>query len=288
MRLAHGWVVTPLCALMLLVSPAFAAPQHVVSTFLCTDEYVFRLLPRARIAALSFEATDRYPVVSTIADQARGIAAIRPSAETVLLHSPDLVVMYADTNPQLHLQLEKIGIPILDVPWANSLADIRRVTTMLGEKLGARERAAALLAEMDYKIERARHDAPRESVRALIYEPNGYATAGGVTEEVMHLAGLTNAAPDFPQTRQGTIPIEAVVAAAPDLLILNDMPGAKSARADLLLHHPALAALKDATLMAWAPLTPLLCPGPWSLDAAASFAALGHKARALAPARRRN
>src|SRR5512137_1121104 len=55
-----------------------AAPSRVVSTFLCTDEYVFRLVPRAHIAALSFEAGDRHPVVSTIVDRVRGIAQIRP------------------------------------------------------------------------------------------------------------------------------------------------------------------------------------------------------------------
>ena len=77
--------------------PAFAAPQRVVSTFLCTDEYVFRLLPRERIAALSYEAVDRRPVVSTIADAAAGMPVIRPSAETVLQLKPDLVVMYAGT-----------------------------------------------------------------------------------------------------------------------------------------------------------------------------------------------
>src|SRR5271165_1339945 len=84
MRRMHGWVAVIFCILTSLVTPAFAAPQRVVSTFLCTDEYVFRLLPRARIAALSFEAGDRRPVVSTIADRVAGIAMIRPSAETVL------------------------------------------------------------------------------------------------------------------------------------------------------------------------------------------------------------
>jgi len=63
---------------------AAAAPLRVVSTFLCTDEYVFRLVPRGHIAALSFEAGDRNPVVSTISDRVGGIALIRPSAETVL------------------------------------------------------------------------------------------------------------------------------------------------------------------------------------------------------------
>ena len=143
MRKTHGWVAALLGALIMAANPAASAPRKIVSTFLCTDEYVFRLVPRDRIAALSFEATDRYPVVSTIADAARGIPAIRPSAETVLTLKPDLVVMYAFTMPELHAELARVGVPVLDVPWANSLADMRKITMMLGEKLGARDRAAA-------------------------------------------------------------------------------------------------------------------------------------------------
>jgi iron complex transport system substrate-binding protein len=159
---------------------------------------------------------------------------------------------------------------------------------MLGERLGVRRRADELLGAMDRKIAQARAGAARPRVRTLIYEPNGYATAGGVTDEVMGLAGLTNAAPGFTPTRQGTIPIEAVIAAAPELLILNGVPGEHSARADLILRHPALAALEGRTLVAWVPLTALLCPGPWSLDTAATFGALAAKARALAQLRPRN
>ncbi|MGA7673447.1 MAG: ABC transporter substrate-binding protein [Rhizomicrobium sp.] len=284
MRPAHGWIVTILCVLYILAQPGFAAPQRIVSTFLCTDEYVFRLVPRGRIAALSYEATDRHPVVSTIADRAQGIRAIRPSTETVLSLAPDLVVMYAGTNPRLHLNLKKLGIAVLDVPWANSLADVRAITTMLGAKLGAPGKAKEMLAEMDRKIAAARAAAPRPPVNAILYEPNGYASSGGIIDEVMALSGIANAAPQAQLTRMGTLPVESVIATAPELLILGGEERSGSARAYMILHHPALKALKGRTYMEHAVLTPLLCPGPWSLDAAATFGDLALKARALAQA----
>ncbi len=142
MRLRWTW----LAVLLALAAPAEAQPHHVVSVFLCTDEYVFRLLPRDRIAALSVLAGDKHPVVSTIADKVQGIALIRPDAESVLSKHPDLVVMYQGTNPRLVAQLKSAGVSILEVPWANSLADVRRVTIMLGEKLGAEDRARAAAA----------------------------------------------------------------------------------------------------------------------------------------------
>lgn len=279
MRKKHSWVVAVLLFTFAFAPRSFAAPTRVVSTFLCTDEYVFRLLPRQNIAALSFLAADTHPVVSTIRDFVGGMTLIRPDTETVLALKPDLVVMYEGTNPRLHAHLMEIGTPILDVPWANSLADIRKITLMLGEKLGAKERAAALLKQMDADL--AAPHAPRPAIRTLIYEPNGYATVGGVTEEILHLAGLRNIAPDFKVGRTGAIPVEAVIAAHPDLLLLNGE--AARSRADLVLRHPALRALSGHTLVRWVSLTPLLCPGPWSAKATEPLAKLGAEARALAP-----
>ncbi len=271
-----------------LTSAAGAAPLRVVSTNLCADEYVFRLVPRGRIAALSFEAGDRHPVVSTIADQVGGIAQIHPGTETVLNLRPDLVVMQSGTLARLHLSLKALGVPVLDLPYDNSLADIRKTARMLGVALGAEDRAAALVAGMDATLAAARRGAPRPSVRTLIYEPNGYAAAGGVTQALMALAGLSDAAPGFALTRSGRIPVEEVIAAAPELMILSGARARPTAEADLVLHHPALALLDGRTTSAWEPLLPLLCAGPWSAEAATTFAALGRKARLLAKRRARN
>jgi iron complex transport system substrate-binding protein len=139
-----------------------------------------------------------------------------------------------------------------------------------------------MLAGMDRKIAAARAAAPRPPVKAILYEPNGYAGAGGITDEVMTLSGIANAAPQARLTRMGTLPVEAVIAAAPELLILGGEERSGSARAYAILHHPALKALEGKTYMEHAVLTPLLCPGPWSLDAAATFGDLARKAQALA------
>jgi len=274
---------TGLAALLYLATsllvPAAAAPKRVVSTFLCTDEYVYRLVPRPAIAALSYEAVDRHPVVSTIADAAIGIPSIHPSTETVMAKKPDLVVMYAGTNPRLHQNLKQLGVPVLDVTWANSLADIRSITRQLGDQLGAPERARALIAEMDTKIAAVKASAPRPPVSAILYEPQGYAQVMGVTDEVLRLAGIANAAPAKALTRTGQLPVEAVVAAAPELLILGGEEKSGSARAYAILHHPALKALEGRTHMEFLVLTPLMCPGPWSVDSAKPLVELAKRAR---------
>ncbi len=279
MRLKHSWHVIAFFGAVSAACPAPAAPQRVVSAEVCTDEYVFRLLPRDRIAALSFLAADRHPVVSTIVDRVKGIPLVHDNAEEILSHHPDLVVTYQGVDQKLHALLQAAGVPVLDVPWANSVADVRKVTRMLGDALGARARAAAMLSAMDAKLAKARAAAPASPVRALVYEPNGYVTAGGVTEEMMAAGGLADAAVQIGVNRMGRIPVESVVAAAPALLILNGRQ-VPTSQADLVLHNPALSALKGKTAIRWASLTPLLCPGPWSADAALTFARLAAGARA--------
>jgi iron complex transport system substrate-binding protein len=264
----------------ILAPPAAAAPKRVVSTFLCTDEYVFRLVPRERIAALSYEATDRHPVVSTVADAAKGIPAIHPDTETVLALHPDLVVMYAGVNQRLRDNLKRQGIAVLDVPWADSLADIRKVTTMLGAAFGAKDKAVAMLATMDRELAAARRRTPRPPVRTIFYQPNGYAQTSGYAKDIMRIAGLEDVAPaGLAPNGTGTLPVEMVVKLAPELLVLGGEEKSGSARAYQILHHPALKALKGRTLARHAVLTELMCPGPWSAAAASSFADMALAAR---------
>lgn len=271
-----------------LAAPAHAAPRRVVSVSLCTDEYVFRLVPRERIAALSILAGDKPPIVSTIAHAVKGIPLIRSNAEEVYAKHPDLVVMDEGTDPRLQAHLMEAHIPILEMPNAVTLADVRRITKMMGEKLNAKGRAAALLVRMDEELHDARKRAPHPTVSALIYEPNGYVTDTIIADEIMNIAGLKDASRLMHPSRLGRLPVEAVVAAAPDILILNNSNDGAPAQAGAILHHPALESLKGKSLIVQASLTPLLCPGPWSADVAGEFAAFAQRSRALAKQSRTN
>jgi iron complex transport system substrate-binding protein len=286
MRLSHGGYAAVLAA---AICPSHAgaptaspAPKRIVSAFLCTDEYLFRLMPRSRIAGLSYLAADMHPVVSTIAGQVKGIPLVRASAEQVLTLHPDLVITYQNTNVRQTQLLRAAGVRVLEVPLAQSLVDVRKITRMLGDTLGARHRAEALIRQMDSELAQARAEAPRPSVRTLVYEPNGYATSGGMTDEVLAAAGLQNIGSGAHLTRSGTLPVEAVLALTPELLILNGGHEEEPARADLVLRHPVLGALSRRTFVARTSLVPLLCPGPWSVQVAPELAQWGRKASALA------
>lgn len=265
---------------LLPVVAAEAAPKRIVSVQVCTDEYVFRLVPRERIAALSYLAADRHPVVSTIADKVAGIRLVRQTAEEILAARPDVVVMDEGAQSRVRAVLALARVPVIDVAWANDLADVRRTTRALAASLGAAGRGEALIAEMDARLAAARKMAPAPPVKALIYEPNGYTVAGGIADAVMREAGLINAAPEMLVTRQGTIPVEAVIAAAPELVIFGTEAGRSDSRARQVQLHPAFAALRGRTHAVWLSTTSLLCPGPWSALAATDFVRAARDARA--------
>jgi iron complex transport system substrate-binding protein len=291
MRPTHASHVGALLAALTFAIPAVATHRHapagpptprIVSTFLCTDEYAYRLLPRDQIAGLSYLAGDTHPVVSTISNSIHGIPLVHASAEEILALKPTLVLTYRNTNVRLKQALEKAHVPILEVPWAQSLADVRRITRNLGDRLQARQRAAALVAEMDARLVSARLLAAHPPVRTLIYEPNGYATQGNVSDEILAAAGLRNMADSMHTTRSGTLPVESVLAAHPELLILNSENETAPSRANLVQHHPAFSALNGRAYIVRMPLTSLLCPGPWSADVAGTLARLGQTAQTFA------
>jgi iron complex transport system substrate-binding protein len=220
--------------------------------------------------------------VSTFARAAKGIFGVRASAEQILALRPDLVLTYQNTNVRQTRLLRAAGVPVLEVPWAQSLSDVRKITRMLGARLDAGARAKALILGMDSELALARTEGPHSGVRSLIYEPNGYVTGGGVTDEILAASGLQNVGNGAHLTRSGTLPVEEVLTVAPDLLILNGEHEEEPARADLVLRHPALHSLSGHTFVARTSLVPLLCPGPWSADVALPLAQWGQKARALA------
>jgi iron complex transport system substrate-binding protein len=279
MRLLHGCPAL-LFAAIIAGTAAHATSQRVVSTNLCADEYVYRLVPREHIAALSFLAGDRHPVVSTLVDKVDGIRLTRGLSEDVLTLSPDLVVLYEGTNPRLRAHLVESHIAFIEIPWAETLDDVRRITRDVGRELGAPGLADAMIAKMDRTLAEARAQAPHPPIPALIYEPNGYATSGAIADAIMADAGLKDVAASLGPTRSGTIPVEAVIAHAPALLILNGANGRARSEAGLVLQHPALSALEGKTKVVSLALTPLLCPGPWSVAVAPELSRLAHDAAA--------
>lgn len=255
------------------------APRRIVSINICGDLLALTLAPRERVASVTFLAAD--PDWSPAASLAAGVAINHGSAEEVLPLQPDLVLAGRYAARETIALLERLGYPVLELDIARSLDDARAQIRAAAAAMGVPEAGEAMIADLDARIGalRPRVDGPRPL--AVVYGPNGY-TLGprSLSGALVALAGFDNLAARSGILGVGTLSMEALVLAAPDLVIMESAASHAPALATLMLDHPALARLRQRAAVVEIPRPLWSCPGPWLADAlerlAAARPAAGH------------
>ncbi len=141
----------------------------------------------------------------------------------------------------------------------------------LAARLAVPEAGERMIADLTQNLTNARATLS-VGRSALIWRPNGY-TSGpqSVSGEVLAGVGFRNLAGDLGVTRGGTLSVETVLAAKPQVLVVDDHMNQATSRAQALVVHPALVALqaerKRVPTAAW------ICAGPSLADAARALAA---------------
>lgn len=255
-----------LAAAVLSATAAPAAPpQRVVSTNLCADQLVLGLLPRARIAAVSPLAAD--PTLSAAFEQARGIPVVTPSAEDVIRQRPDLVVAGSFRERKAAEIVARQGIAVHRLPSPEGLDATEAMIRTLAARLEVPAAGEAMIARLRADLASAKATAPATPQTALIWRPNGYTSgAKSVSGEILEAVGYRNLAASLGVTRGGAVSVEAVLAAKPDVLVIDDHMNTATSRAQAIVTHPALAALPAQRVRV--PTAAWICAGP-SLAAAA-------------------
>ena len=240
----EGWgegVKRLVAALLLTLSATAAsadAPQRIVSANLCADRLVMALADRDKVLSLSKFATDSS--LSTVVDQARGIPLNHADAEEIAALHPDLVIFGQYTQRASSDMLKTLGYPVYMLPHPRDLAGMRKTIQDLAARLGVPERGAALVAEIDAKLAALPAHKP---ARAVFYAAGGW-TSGkpSLADDLLGHFGAVNLATEAGIGSAGTLPLEKLVAAAPDLIVVETL-GDKTqiSLAEQLLAHPALA-----------------------------------------------
>lgn len=161
---------------------------RVVSLDYCADQYLLKLLPPERILAVSPDADKHF---SYMRDKAAGLNKVRPLAEDVLGLKPELVVRSYGGGPRVASLLNNAGVDVLQLPYANSLADIRAATLTIAEGLGVPERGVELAAEFDARLSALNVGDTRRT--ALYMTPTGVTSGPGtLVHEMLLAAGFNN------------------------------------------------------------------------------------------------
>ena len=201
----------------LATMPVAAQPQRIVSLDYCADQYVLGLARREQIAALSPLARSDY---ASLAAEAEGLPLIRADLEAVLAAQPDLVVRSWGGDGRLVATLERLAIPVHEIGYVTGFEDVRREVRAASDAFAAPEAGEAVLARMDAALEAI----DLAGAHTALYVTPGGVTAGEGTfiDAIIRAAGLENAAR---QSGWTDLPLEAVAAATPDIIVTGFMNG---------------------------------------------------------------
>ena len=217
-------------------------PQRVVSINLCTDQLAMLLAAEGQLVSVSRLARD--PRSSAMAEVAEGWSVNSGRAEEVYLQAPDLVLAGSFTTPATVEMLRRLGIDVALFPPAQSLADVGAQLRRMGEVLGRPNAGAALADRFEAALRALAVEGA--SARAALFQANGWSAGRhSLPGEVLAAAGFANVATELGMNTGGFLALEALVMAAPDLVVTGrPWPGAS--RAEEVTGHPALAASAPA------------------------------------------
>ena len=253
-----------------------APPQRIVSLTVCVDQLLLDLVPRERIAGLSYFAVD--PTLSLKVEEARGIKSVHWFAEEVLALNPDLVLAQPYSTTAAVGLLQRLGFRVVLVPLATDFDGMRQAIRVIAEAVGETARGEAMIAAFDKRIAAAQPQGP-ERPRALAYQVNSLTSGqGSLVDAALAAAGFHNMARDRRLGPAGRLPLEEIVANPPDLIVLANSPEEYRSIVGDNLRHPAFAHVVNSRPHMQLPMPLWLCATPRIADAVEE---LGVQRRAL-------
>ncbi|HTU78457.1 MAG TPA: ABC transporter substrate-binding protein [Solirubrobacteraceae bacterium] len=245
------------------------APRRIVSLSPTSTEDLFAIGAGPQVVAVDDESD--YP---TNAPRTK-LSGFQPNVEAIAGYRPDLVVISDESPASLAPALRKLDIPVLINPAARSLSQAYLEIEQLGLATGHDTQARSLVKRMKSQIAASVRSAAGRGRGLSVYDEISqeyYAAASGTfVGQLFTLFGLrdiADRAPDpqglgYPQLSE-----EYVVAANPDIVLLNDTvccgqsvasvarrPGWSDMTA---VRKHTVVALNEDVASRWGPRTPAL------------------------------
>lgn len=227
------------------------APRRIVSLSPTATETLFAVGAGRQVVAVDDESDYPQGVPRT------KLSGYEPNVEAIAAYRPDLVVVSDDGPQDVVAGLERLGVPVLLEPSAQSLDEAYDQMLDLGTATGHREAARDLVADTRDRLAELTRSVPREDELTVFHELSTdlySASSDTFIGEVYERFGLRNiadraarAGSEYPK-----LSAEYVVAADPDLVVLADgeccgQTPAKAARRD---GWRGIDAVRDGTVIA--------------------------------------
>jgi cobalamin transport system substrate-binding protein len=197
-----------------------AAPERIVSLSPTATEMLYAIGAGDQVEAV--DDFSNYPEGTPMTD----LSGFEPNVEAVTTYDPDLVVLSFDANDVV-AGLERVGIPVLELPAATSLDESYDQITQLGAATGHSDEAAGVVDDMKADIDDlAAQAAERDQPLTYYHELDDQlhtATSQTFIGQIYAMAGLENVA-DAADDGSGypQVSAELVLDSDPDMIFLAD------------------------------------------------------------------
>lgn len=200
-------------------SPAPGKPQRILSMNQCTDLLLLQLVPKVRVAAVTYLAKDGARALFPGA--AAGIPVNYGTPEDIIKFRPDLILAGDFSTAVTRRLAREVGAPIVEVKSTRTFDDVRRTVRQVGAAVGEPARAEALVRDMEARLASLAARPPARPVRVVAWD--GGATVPGLdtfANQIITAAGAVNIA-----ARPGPIytgfDVERLLEADPDALLFG-------------------------------------------------------------------
>lgn len=172
---------------------ARSKPMRIMSMTLCADLLLLQLVPRARIASVTYLAHDGAEALFPGADA--GIAINHGTAEDIIVERPDLILSDDFSTAITRRLARKIGAPLVVVKDALTFEEIRKEVRLIGAAVGEPARAEVLVARIDADIAKLAA-MPARPPRRVVAWGGGDSVPGRDTlsNRIIEAAGAVNVA----------------------------------------------------------------------------------------------
>jgi iron complex transport system substrate-binding protein len=219
-------------------------PQRIVSQTLATDEILLAICPVERIAALSSLAEDDN--YSNVVEQARQLGKrSTEGAEQILLLEPDLIFVASYNRAEVVQLLKASHAPVFRFANFNTIADIQQNIRTVGQAVGNRAEAEALIEQMDGSLARVRTRvlSQKKRFRVMTFDPGGDTAGTNTTfDEMARAAGAVNVSAEQGIDGYVKISAEKIADWRPDFLVVGANRGEAEIVRKNLLADPIIAA----------------------------------------------
>ena len=255
-------------------------PQRIVSMNPCIDAVLREIAAPEQIVSISAYSHDPR-ATSVPLEWARRYPANNGTAEDVIAMRPDLVIAGPHVAVQTIAALGRLGIPLMQAPVPETVAENKAEIAAIGERIGRGEAAATLNRRIEVALDRSRWNG--RPATALIWQGSGLVPGKGtLADELLTRTGFRNVSAEAGLKKWDILPLEGLFLNPPQVLLAGraDM-GAGNGDANRMLSHPALRKAGRRLPIADYPSGLLHCGGPVILRSLDRLAAVRRELESL-------